>query len=315
VAGVAAGAARRMIPLDAVLARIPEWRGRALEAEPLAGGMTNRNYRVRVDGRAYVVRIPGADTAVLGIDRRNEHHNTCAAAAAGVGPRVVHYLPDLDVMVTEFLEGRALTAADLQAPGMPARVAALLRELHAAPRFLHDVDMFDLVDRYLAVAAARGIPLLADYRRRLPALRAIHARLAAAAGPRVPCHNDLLPENYIDDGRRLRAVDYEYSGNGDPAFDLGNTCLELGYDAPRVEALAAAYFGRPAESALARVRLHMIVSDAVWALWAVVQSRISRLELDYWRYGLDRWTRAQAGLDAPVLREWLAALDAPRSPA
>jgi thiamine kinase-like enzyme len=307
---VTAGGRPGPAALEAVLARIPEWRGRRVAVQPLSAGMTNTNYRVDVDGRAYVVRIPGAATDVLGIDRENEHHNARVAAAVGVGPRVVRYLPDLGVIVTEFIDGRTLRVADLQEPGMPARLGAMLRRLHAGPSFLTGFDMFRLIDRYLALVDRRGLPLPVGYRRGLSTLRGIEARLAAGRPAVAPCHNDLLPENLIDDGERLRAVDYEYSGNGDPTFDLGNTCQELRYDDGRIDELCAAYFGSPSAAGRARVKLQMIVSDAGWALWAVVQSRISRIELDYWAYGRARWERAERTLASPELRDWLDALDA-----
>ena len=50
-----------------------------------------------------------------------------------------------------------------------------------------------------------------------------------------PCHNDLLNANFIDDGARIRIVDWEYAGMGDPFFDLGNFSInhELTPDAGR----------------------------------------------------------------------------------
>ena len=114
----------------------------------------------------------------------------------------------------------------------------------------------------------------------------------------MPCHNDLLADNYIEQGDRLRLVDWEYSGNGDPAFELGNTCRELDYDDGRVRELCQAYFGRAAAPLVARVRLHMIVSDVGWTLWAAIQTAISRIAFDFSAYGAARWRRAGAAMDS-----------------
>lgn len=294
------------VTIEQVVARITDWHGRSVRIEPLEGGITNTSYRVDVDGHPFVVRIPGASTELLGVDRRNEHHNARAAARVGVGPRVVRYLPDTHVTIVEFIEGQPMTSADLRAPGMPSRLARSLRLLHAGPRFLRDFSMFRLVDRYLGVADARGIPVPASYRGRLPALRRIEEVLATSAT--VPCHNDLLAGNVIDDGRLLRFVDYEYSGNNDPAFELGNMCRELDYGEREIAELCTAYFGVATPDRLARIRLHMITSDAGWTLWAAIQAAVSRIEFDFREYGAARWARAEAAMDSPDLAGWLDAV-------
>src|SRR3989304_4944860 len=130
------------ITIDQVIARIPSWRGKQVNFQPLSGGLTNTNYRVEVDGTPYVVRIPGASTELLAVDRANEYHNTQAAAETGVGAKVVHYLPDANVMALEFIQGETMSIAKLQAPGMPTRIARSLKKLHAGPRFLTDFNMF-----------------------------------------------------------------------------------------------------------------------------------------------------------------------------
>ena len=232
-----------MPTIDEVSAAIPDWAGRRIEAVPISGGLTNRNYRVEVDGVACFVRVPGPATELLAIDRANELANTRAAALAGVGPRVLHHLPAWDVIVLEWLPGRTMSNEAFGEPAMAARIAATLRRLHAGPRFQLDFDMFRLTERYLRVVDELGAPIPAGYREHLGQVPRIEAALAARPLARVPCHNDLLAENYLDDGTRLWIVDYEYSGNNDPTFELGNTCQELGFDDDRVETLCAAYFG------------------------------------------------------------------------
>jgi thiamine kinase-like enzyme len=121
----------------------------------------------------------------------------------------------------------------------------------------------------------------------------------------VPCHNDLLAENYLDDGERLWIVDYEYSGNNDPTFELGNTAQELGFDRARQAELCAAYFGDATEALMARMRLQMIMSDVGWTLWAAIQARISEIDFDFWGWAIERWTRASAMFDDPDFERWL----------
>ena len=124
----------------------------------------------------------------------------------------------------------------------------------------------------------------------------------------MPCHNDLLAENYLDDGDRLWIVDYEYSGNNDPTFELGNTCQELGFDDDRATELCAAYFGSADPALLARMRLQMIMSDIGWTLWAAIQARISTIDYDFWGWAEERWGRASASLAGPGFEGWLASV-------
>jgi thiamine kinase-like enzyme len=165
--------------------------------------------------------------------------------------------------------------------------------------------MFRLSERYLALVDERDIVIPAGYREHLEALPRIEAALAVHPLAPVPCHNDLLADNYLDDGTRLWIVDWEYSGNGDPTFELGNTCQELGYDDAQVTELCAAYFGEASPALLARMRLQMIMSDIGWTLWAAIQARISTIDYDFTGWAEERWARAEAALDGPDFRSWL----------
>ena len=298
-----------MIPnIDMVVASIPEWKGKRVEARPLSGGLTNTNYRVEVDGTPYFVRVPGAKTELLAVDRKNEYFNSRAAAEAGVGPKVLYHLPEYDVMVLEFIQGVTMSNEKLQAAGMPVRIARSLKMLHSGPRFLTDFNMFRLTEFYLSICEQQEVTIPARYPERMPMINQIESALEVNPLPTVPCNNDLLAENYIDDGRILRLIDYEYSGNNDPCFELGNTCQELKYNERRIAELCAAYFGKASPALLARMKLNMIMSDVGWALWAAIQAKISKIEYDFWGWATERWGRAEAKLDSRDFPGWLEAV-------
>jgi thiamine kinase-like enzyme len=293
------------ISVEQVVDQIRDWKGHQVTVKPLSGGLTNLNYRVEVDGTPYFVRIPGAGTELLAVDRKNEHYNTRAAAEAGVGPKVVYHLPEHDVMVLEFIPGQTMSNQALQAAGMPARIARSLRMLHAGPRFLTDFNMFRLVEFYLKMVDAHNVRIPDSYRDRLPIVKRIEEATLAHPLPTVPCNNDLLAENYIDDGNLLRLIDFEYSGNNDPCFELGNTCQELQYDEARFEALCAAYFGDRKRHLLARMHLYALMSDVGWTLWGAIQAKVSKIEYDFWGYATGRWERAERILGSRGFPNWL----------
>jgi thiamine kinase-like enzyme len=293
------------VTVKQVVKLIPDWAGREIVTTPLSGGLTNQNFRVDVDGTPHFVRIPGASTELLAVDRVNEHHNTRAAAEAGVGPKVLYHLPGHQVMVLEFIAGKTMSNAALQAPGMPARIAHSLRMLHAGPRFLTDFNMFRLIEFYLKMVKEYEVQIPDGYRDRLPTIQAIEQAVMARALPTVPCNNDLLAENYIDDGTLLRLIDFEYSGNNDPCFELGNTCQELQYSEDRFTELCTAYFGDARRHLMARMHLYALMSDVGWTLWGAIQNKVSKIEYDFWGYARGRWERALSIMSSPEFAAWL----------
>jgi thiamine kinase-like enzyme len=281
------------------------WRGKDLKFLPLSGGLTNENYLVEANGERYVMRLPGTSTELLSIDRVNEVANARAAASTGVGPKVLEHIPRLNIMVLEFIEGPTMSAPALQSAPMARRMADSFKRLHAAPRFLKDFDMFRLIEEYLGIAKEHRVTIPLDYRARLPLVGEIEQAVRVGALPSVSCHNDLLCENFIDDGRSLRIVDYELSGNNDPCFDLGNTAQEASFDDALRGALCEAYFGRLDSQQLARMNLFALMSDVGWTLWGAIQARISTLDFDFVDYYTTRWNRALEVMDSDRLQGWL----------
>lgn len=294
-----------MKTINDVITKIEDWKGRTICIEPVPGGLTNANYKVLVDGKYYFVRIPGESTELLAVDRRNEYFNTKVAAEAGVSPQVYYYLPDYQVMVLEYLEGITMSNAALNAPGMPTKIAQAIKRLHAGPRFLSDFNMFRLTEYYLNICIKMDIHIPDGYPQRLPTFQLIEQAVTVHPLPARPCNNDLLAENYIYDGKSLHIIDYEYSGNNDPCFELGNTCQELQYDETGIAEVCEAYFGSKKLDMIARMKLYMIMSDAGWALWAAIQAKISKIEYDFWGWAVERWERAVKKMDSPEFFVWL----------
>jgi len=289
--------------LDDVLDLVP------VLAEPrkyseLPGGLTNVNTRVATRTGVYVVRRWSDDTGLLAIDRDNEYANSVIAAEIGVGAPVVAYLPQHNTLVLEFVDGRTLSASDLDDPAMLERAAASCRRLHQARRFRDEFDMFEIQQRYLAIVRERGFRLPERYLEFGPRVELIREALRVRAEATVPCNNDLLPENMLD-GKQLWLIDYEYSGNNDPCFELGNLWSEAALPPSRLETLVAAYYGTPYRNRIARARLWALMSKYGWTLWASIQDGISTIDFDFWSWGLERYERAAAEFDGPEFEQLL----------
>jgi thiamine kinase-like enzyme len=289
----------------ALLARVPSLAREPRRVTELPGGLTNRNFKVTTPDGVFVARLFADAGALLAIDRDHEYRNSVIAAAAGVGAPVIEYRPADRMLVLGYLDGRTLTNADVAEPATLDRIAAACRALHAAERFVCDFDMFDVQARYHATAVRGRIGLPPGYDALMPAFTAARAALAVKDEGTVPCNNDLLAANFIDNGERIWLIDYEYSGNNDPCFELGNIAGECGLDADAVAHLVTRYYGRPRRSRIARARLFSLVSRYGWTLWGVLQQASSQLDVDFWSWAMERFESAASGFTSAAFDDLL----------
>jgi thiamine kinase-like enzyme len=294
-----------MSVIEEALSKIEDWKDKNVSITPLSGGLTNTNFKVEVDGTPYFVRVPGESTDLLAIDRNNEYHNTKAAGEAGVAPKIFYHLPEYNVMVIEFLDGRTMSKDLLNEPGMPTRMSQAIKKLNQGRRFLLDFNMFRLTEYYLSICGERNIKIPDGYGERMDTVNRIERAMNIRPLPDVPCNNDLLAENYIDDGKQLWLIDYEYSGNNDPTFELGNTCQEMQFNDEQIAEVCAVYFGEAKANMIARMKLNMIMSDVGWGLWAAIQANISTIDFDFWGWAIERWSRALEKMDSNEFEGWL----------
>jgi thiamine kinase-like enzyme len=278
--------------LDALFDRATSLAAKPRLVEELPGGLTNRNYKVTTPDGAFVVRVSSSGTDLLAIDRDSEYRNSVAAAAAGAGAPVIEYRPEDSMLVIGYIEGRTFGNADVAAPGNIARIAQACQRLHSGERFGNDFDMFDIQPRYLSVARSRGFKVPAGYDGLMPQFEAARAALAVRAAGTVPCNNDLLAANFIDDGDRIWLIDYEYSGNNDPCFELGNIAGECHLSRDALAELVTAYYGKPLRNRIARAWLLGRVGMYGWTLWGAIQNASSPIDFDFWSWAMERFEGA-----------------------
>jgi thiamine kinase-like enzyme len=293
--------------LVGAMQRVPELAGRELTLSVLSGGITNRNFLVSITGapERYVIRLAGNDTHLLGISREVEYAATVAAAGVGVGPEVTAFIRPEGYLVTRFIEGSPVPIERVREHDTIARVADALRRIHDGPPIPGLFIPLRIVEAYRALAHARGVPIPVEY------------ELAAAIGRRIelaclsdpvdlqPCHNDLLNANFIDDGARIRIVDWEYAGMGDPYFDLGNLSINHELTPDDDAFLLRAHHGSVPVDRLARLTLMRVVSDFREAMWGVLQQGISTLDVDFVAYASEHFDRLLANATTPAFERAL----------
>jgi thiamine kinase-like enzyme len=299
---------------EAVIARITDWEGLDVTCEALGGGITNHNYLVTVSGRPdipwggkYVMRIPGDGTDMF-IDREREHKNHIAAAEAGVTPPVLYTLEPEKCTIVPFIEGETMhpetLAGDRERLG---KVVDVIRTYHDKAVFDNDVDVFAMIRRYMQMARDAEAPFPDDIDWMLGLCDKIEQAMKRDAPPPAACHNDLLSENFIlaKDGT-MWIIDWEYGGMTDPYFDLGDLLVEHPFTDEEEKFAVTRYCGEMNEHRYARVMLHKLVADLWWSIWAMIQVRLSKIDFDFYEYGMARVARFHTNAHKPEFTTWLA---------
>lgn len=257
----------------------------------LSGGITNRNVKVTTPERDYVVRISSNGSELLSIDRDAEYVHSKIASDIGIGARVFEYLPEHGLLVIDFIQGKTFTAADVSQN--LERVAKSCRQLHSARTFSRDFDMFAIQKNYLKIVLERGFKLPDRYQSFESHLFAMKNAFSVLDDGKVPCNNDLLPANFIDDGDKVWLIDYEYSGNNDACFELGNIWAEAKLADEKLEELVTHYYLGARPEKVARAWLFALLARYGWTLWASIQDSISTIEFDFWEWGMEKFEQAQ----------------------
>lgn len=283
------------------IARIPIFEGRQPDAVERLGGLTNFVYRVGLDGTDYLLRIAGEGTEDY-INRSVEANNARVAADAGVSAGVLFFDEADGLMLADYIPDAAtMNAERFEDTGACRRAALAFRQMHNCGMDFRTVfDVFEKMDEYLTLLAELKAPVPDGYE--AVKREADSARRALAAHPAkpVPCHCDPLAENFLDAGKRMWIVDWEYSGNNDPMWDLGDLSVEAEFGPEQDEAMMFAYFdGPPPPDQLGRMVLYKAMCDLLWTLWGVIQHANGNPAEDFWAYAAGRFERCRKLMAEP----------------
>lgn len=304
--------------LPAILARVPAWRDRSdITTTFLSGGITNQNYRIDVGGESFVLRIGGARTELLGIDRANEYAATRAAAEIGIAPQVADFIQPEGYLIVRFIRGRPVPPDEMRRPETIQEVARALKKIHALAPLRATFSPFDIVRKYERLAREHRVTNFPEnfawLRERMAEMERAFTQgngIRTHSTSPVPCHNDLLNGNFLRDTcGNLRILDWEYAGMGDLFFDLGNLSAHHDLTEVQVHQLLTAYFENPQPHHLARLRLMQAMSDFREAMWGVLQQGISDLDFDFRGYADQFFAKLTARLQDARYPEWLASVD------
>jgi len=274
---------------------------------PISGGLTNQNLLIETSsGEKFVARLPGENTELFGIDRQREYEISRAAWKIGIAPEPIAFLVDREILVTRFVEAESIDIADTLSIQL---VAKLLKQLHSAPAVSGEFHLPTVINDYIATAKKYKVvhpPQLSealDISGKIIDACALHPRAF------VPCHNDLIAANFLQNKDQIYLLDWEYGGMGDPYVDLGNCAANFCMDDSTCFMFVEAYLGKkPSENDIAQLHLLRVLSDLREALWSYVQVGVSSLDVDFHAYGIKHLDRFLLNSKSDNFRIWLKLL-------
>ena len=272
----------------------------------LSGGLTNRNFLIETPADKYVARVSSNSSDFLSIDRGSEFINTTIAGKGGVGAEVLDYIPGEGLLLISYISGKTFGAEDVAA-NLP-RIATSLRNLHALEPFDHEFNMFNTQSNYFKIVKEQGFRVPDGYVDFEPMVAQIKKAFEVLFEGLVPCNNDLLPGNFIDDGRKIWLIDYEYSGNNDACFEIGNVWAEAFQPIEALEELVTAYYGAHRPDKVARAWLWALMAKYGWTLWASIQDSVSEIEFDFWEWGMSKYDLARSEFTSEYFKKALVAV-------
>ena len=275
------------------------------------GGMTNLVHLVKTKKINLIVRIAGKGTEEY-INREIEFKNASAAWRAGISAEIIWVDVKEGVMISKAINEIETMTPNLfsSRKGSPARAGFALAKLHnSGETFDFRFELFNMIDDYLKILSTKDVDLPEGYHDIVKAAEPVKESLEANPTPLAPCHCDPLCENFLDDGKNMWIVDWEYSGMNDPLWDLGDLSVEAGMNEVQENEMLKAYFGRaPTSAQKGRVIIYKAMCDLLWTLWGLIQLADKNPADDFRTYSIERFERCKVLMQNPTFAEHINAI-------
>ena len=281
---------------------IPEWNEKSIKVKRINEGITNINFEIIVDTKSFFLSVPSSNLELLNIDYKNKYYNNKICGEINISPKVTHFIESENLLVTEFIKSKHSTPKIFQNLKQINGLVKNIKILHSAKPFLQNFNMFRLINHYHDILKGRNV--LKKIFMYINNIKRLEPKLFLPNNMLVPCHNDLLAGNIINKDNKIFIIDFDYSGNNDPCFELGNLSVEMGYNEKQISQLVKSYYGKLNERIISRVNLQAIVSDVGWSLWGYVQAENSNLKFDYSTYAKFRIERAINKIESKEFKLW-----------
>jgi len=288
--------------IDKLIKLIPEWNGKSIKVNPINSGITNINFEVIVDSESFFLSIPSLNLDLLNIDYRNKYYNNKICGEYNISPKVIYFIESENLLVTEFIKSKHSSLGTFQSYNKIKLLVENIKILHEGKPFFKNFNMFSRINFYQNIL--KKDYLSKELLKYVDKIKILEQKLSLPNEMLRPCHNDLLPENIIDKDNQIFIIDFDYSGNNDPCFELGNLSVEMDYNDEQINQLVKYYYGEIHEKNISRVKLQAIVSDIGWSFWSYVQAENSNINFDYSTHAIFRLERAINKIESMEYKFW-----------
>lgn len=268
----------------------------SVEITPI-GGMSNKNFKVSLCDKEYVLRIPGNGSGGM-VDRINEEFNALEACKMGINPTIRYFNPRTGIKLTDFIpNAETLNAATIQRHDNMRKVAEIYRKVHKSQvRLKNEFNIFQEIEKYETLIQKANAAMYIGWEDIKKKIMNIEGYLNRLGVDLCACHNDAVPENFIkgEDGN-VYLIDWEYSGINDPLADFAALFLESSFSEENQDFILRQYFqGEIPLNTYEKIKCYKILWDYLWAQWTVVKEAYGD---NFGSYGIDRYNRAIKNLD------------------
>jgi thiamine kinase-like enzyme len=288
--------------IDRLIKLIPEWKGKSIKVNSINNGITNINYEAIIEKKSFFLSVPSPNSDLLNIDYKNKYYNNKICGEINISPKVTHFIESKNLLVTEFIKSKHSTLEIFQSANEIEQLVKNIKQMHNTKPFLKNFNMFSRISSYQNILKRFYLPQKLN--RYVNNIKSLEDKLYLPKHKLVPCHNDLLPGNIINKNNKIFIIDFDYSGNNDPCFELGNLSVEMQYDSNQINKLIKFYYGNINQRIVSRVNLQGIVSDIGWSLWSYIQAENSNLNYDYRTHATYRLERAINKIESKEYELW-----------
>jgi thiamine kinase-like enzyme len=293
------------ITIEKLIEIIPDWKNKEIKISPIKCGLTNLNYKIDVDNQFYFLSQPDVYSQFLSINFYNKYVNNKNCAEYEISPSVFYFEKTHNIIITDFVFSQPISKMTFQKESYLLLLIELVKKMHNVKPFNQEFNMFKLIKNYMVIINKQNIKLPQIIIDNIEKINLIGNTLEKYRDVLVPCHNDILPENILIENNKLLLIDFDYSGNNDPCFELGNLSIEMEFSEIQNHQMIQHYFGELNNHLIAKVSLHGIMSDYGWTLWSYIQHSISNIDFNFSKYGKIRLDRVVNKLDSSNYSLWM----------
>ena len=260
------------------------------------GGMTNKNYKVTIENKCYVVRVSGSGTEEM-INREEEKKNSQLASDLGVFPELIYFNEKTGLKIASYIpNAETLNVKTAKRLDILPKINAIFSQLHRSGVSMeNDFDVFGKLKQYEELTIREGGIFYPDYEEVKASVMKIRSDYERMSITSVPCHNDSIPENFVKgENEQLYLIDWEYSGMNDPYWDIATLTLEGFTEEEEILLLEMYLGGKVTKEVRKRILINKVFQDFLWAVWTIYKESCGD---DFGPYGIDRYNRARRNIN------------------